>query len=151
MRGSQEICFVLMSYLKFPMHVSWEELMRYCLPGTAQIPIPVIRRAGVRHFSHVPDQQGHPLVVLELGHGLVVGHVQERLPVDFQYLIAHLKAHRSIITNRNRRRIRIILQDTALDRQGVVLGTRGNTILRIDRAFERIAAEKDVKVAFVRA
>lgn len=61
----------------------------------------IVRRAGVRDLAHVADCKRHPLVELELVHSLVVGHVQERLPVHLQDLVADLKCTVTMVTRVN--------------------------------------------------
>jgi hypothetical protein len=52
----------------------------------------VVRRSPRgRHLSHVPHNQTHPLVVLELAHSLVVRHRHEALTVDLQNLVTNLE------------------------------------------------------------
>lgn len=43
----------------------------------------IVGRAGVGNLADVPHEERHALVELELVDGLVVGHVQEGLAVDF--------------------------------------------------------------------
>lgn len=51
----------------------------------------VVGRAGVGNLTDVPHEERHTLVELELVDGLVVGHVQEGLPINFQDLVSDLK------------------------------------------------------------
>jgi hypothetical protein len=51
----------------------------------------VVRRARVRYFAHVTDRESHSLMELELIYCFVMSHIQERLPVHLQDLVADLK------------------------------------------------------------
>jgi hypothetical protein len=52
----------------------------------------------VRDLAHITDSKRHSLVKLELIHRFVVSHVQERLPVHLQDLVADLKHTATMVT-----------------------------------------------------
>lgn len=91
-------------------HMNTPTQFRLNIPRAMSLPglQVIISGAGVRDLTHVADCKRHPLVELELVHSLVVSHVQERLPVHFQDLIADLK-------QRSTKATRVSLQTASLN------------------------------------